>query len=103
MTFPGNCRYVLTHDYVDRNFTLMMQLANGQPKALILEDKSGNVIELKDNGQVRSPYPYFELLIWLVENKGYILFEWQDLKKIENEIYYIRSHIKDMYKMTTQL
>ncbi|CAH0599019.1 unnamed protein product [Chrysodeixis includens] len=52
MTFPGNCRYVLTHDHVDRNFTLLMQLANGQPKALVLEDKSGTVIELKDNGQV---------------------------------------------------
>ncbi|XP_047037209.1 apolipophorins isoform X1 [Helicoverpa zea] len=52
MTFPGNCRYVLAHDHVDRNFTLMIQLANGQPKALILEDKSGTITELKDNGQV---------------------------------------------------
>lgn len=52
MTFPGNCRYVLAHDHVDRNFTLMMQLTNGAPKALILEDKSGTVVELKDNGQV---------------------------------------------------
>ncbi|XP_022837131.1 apolipophorins isoform X2 [Spodoptera litura] len=52
MTFPGNCRYVLAHDHVDRNFTLMMQLANGQPKALVLEDKSGTVVELKENGQV---------------------------------------------------
>ncbi|KAH9637818.1 hypothetical protein HF086_017596 [Spodoptera exigua] len=52
MTFPGNCRYVLAHDHVDRNFTLMMQLANGQPKSLILEDKSGTIVELKDNGQV---------------------------------------------------
>ncbi|KAM3956905.1 retinoid- and fatty-acid binding glycoprotein apolipophorin isoform 2-T2 [Aphomia sociella] len=52
ITFPGNCRYVLAHDYVDRNFTLVLQLQNGKPKALILEDKSGVTIELKDNGQV---------------------------------------------------
>ncbi|KAJ8705174.1 hypothetical protein PYW07_011001 [Mythimna separata] len=52
LTFPGNCRYVLAHDHVDRNFTLMLQLVNGAPKALILEDKSGTVVELKDNGQV---------------------------------------------------
>ncbi|XP_050357243.1 apolipophorins [Nymphalis io] len=52
LTFPGTCRYVLVHDHVDRNFTLMMQLANGSPKSLILEDKSGVTIELKENGQV---------------------------------------------------
>ncbi|XP_037295541.1 apolipophorins isoform X2 [Manduca sexta] len=52
LTFPGTCRYVLIHDHVDRNFTVLMQLANGQPKALVLEDKSGTIIELKDNGQV---------------------------------------------------
>lgn len=52
LTFPGNCRYVLAHDYVDRNFTLLMQMAGGKPKALVLEDKNGVVIELKDNGQV---------------------------------------------------
>ncbi|XP_075987202.1 retinoid- and fatty-acid binding glycoprotein apolipophorin isoform X2 [Anticarsia gemmatalis] len=51
LTFPGNCRYVLAHDHVDRNFTLMMQLVNGAPKSLILEDKHGAIIELKDNGQ----------------------------------------------------
>ncbi|CAB3232890.1 unnamed protein product [Arctia plantaginis] len=50
LTFPGNCRYVLAHDHVDRNFTLMMQLVNGAPKSLILEDKSGSIIELKENG-----------------------------------------------------
>ena len=52
LTFPGQCRYVLIHDYVDRNFTVLLQLQNGQPKALVLEDKSGTIIELKDNGQV---------------------------------------------------
>ncbi|XP_041983389.1 apolipophorins [Aricia agestis] len=52
LTFPGTCRYVLAHDHVDRNFTLLIQLANGSPKALILEDKSGATIELKENGQV---------------------------------------------------
>ncbi|KAJ8707317.1 hypothetical protein PYW08_010569 [Mythimna loreyi] len=52
LTFPGNCRYVLAHDHVDRNFTLLIQLVNGQPKALVLEDKSGTIVELKDNGQV---------------------------------------------------
>ncbi|CAK1546590.1 unnamed protein product [Leptosia nina] len=51
LTFPGNCRYVLAHDHVDRNFTLMMQLQNGNPKSLILEDKNGAVIELKEGGQ----------------------------------------------------
>ncbi|KOB75992.1 Apolipophorin protein [Operophtera brumata] len=51
LTFPGNCRYVLAHDYVDRNFTLLLQMAAGKPKALVLEDKNGVVIELKDNGQ----------------------------------------------------
>lgn len=53
LTFPGNCRYVLAHDFVDRNFTVLMQMADGKPKALVLEDKNGNVIELKENGQVR--------------------------------------------------
>ncbi|XP_063370071.1 apolipophorins isoform X1 [Cydia amplana] len=52
LTFPGNCRYVLAHDYVDRNFTLAIQLQNGNPKALILEHQDGKSIELKDNGQV---------------------------------------------------
>lgn len=52
LTFPGSCRYVLAHDHVDRNFTLLIQLANGSPKALILEDKHGMTIELKENGQV---------------------------------------------------
>lgn len=52
LTFPGNCRYVLAHDYVDRNFTFVLQLQNGKPKSLILEDKSGTTVELKDNGQV---------------------------------------------------
>ncbi|CAH2098987.1 unnamed protein product [Euphydryas editha] len=52
VTFPGACRYVLAHDYVDRNFTLVIQLAAGSPKSLVLEDKSGVTIELKENGQV---------------------------------------------------
>ncbi|XP_026331141.1 apolipophorins-like, partial [Hyposmocoma kahamanoa] len=52
LTFPGSCRYVLAHDFVDRNFTLALQLANGAPKSLILQDKSGTTLELKDNGQV---------------------------------------------------
>ncbi|XP_045779870.1 apolipophorins [Maniola jurtina] len=52
LTFPGTCRYVLAHDHVDRNFTLISQLQNGHPKAIILEDKSGITIELKENGQV---------------------------------------------------
>ncbi|KAL0810218.1 hypothetical protein ABMA28_011000 [Loxostege sticticalis] len=52
LTFPGTCRYVLAHDYVDRNFTLVMQLANGAPKAIGLVDKSGKTVEIKDNGQV---------------------------------------------------
>ncbi|KAI8425854.1 hypothetical protein MSG28_011618 [Choristoneura fumiferana] len=52
LTFPGTCRYVLAHDYVDRNFTLILQLQNGNPKALILENKDGMTIELKENGQV---------------------------------------------------
>ncbi|CAH2060387.1 unnamed protein product, partial [Iphiclides podalirius] len=51
LTFPGTCRYVLAHDHVDRNFTLMIQLQNGAPKAIILEDRSGAVIEIKENGQ----------------------------------------------------
>ncbi|XP_038219067.1 apolipophorins [Zerene cesonia] len=51
LTFPGSCRYVLAHDHVDRNFTLMMQLQHGNPKSLILEDRSGAIIELKENGQ----------------------------------------------------
>jgi hypothetical protein len=53
LTFPGTCRYVLAHDYVDRNFTLVVQLANGAPKAFALVDKHGKTIELKDNGQVQ--------------------------------------------------
>ncbi|XP_023946306.2 apolipophorins [Bicyclus anynana] len=52
LTFPGTCRYVLAHDHIDRNFTLISQLQNGHPKAIILEDKSGITIELKENGQV---------------------------------------------------
>ncbi|GBP78976.1 Apolipophorins [Eumeta japonica] len=52
LTFPGSCRYVLAHDYVDQNFTLLIQLQNGLPKALVLEDKTGSVVELKENGQV---------------------------------------------------
>ncbi|KAJ0171016.1 hypothetical protein K1T71_013215 [Dendrolimus kikuchii] len=51
LTFPGTCRYVLVHDYVDRNFTLAIQLQSGQPKALVLEDQSGTIVEIKDNGQ----------------------------------------------------
>lgn len=78
MTFPGNCRYVLTHDHVDRNFTLLMQLANGQPKALVLEDKSGNVIELKDNGQVRSLdtiYSFKKADYTITKKRRYILLD----------------------------
>ncbi|XP_063834944.1 apolipophorins isoform X2 [Ostrinia nubilalis] len=52
MTFPGACRYVLAHDYVDRNFTIVLQLAAGAPKAIGLVDKSGKTVEIKDNGQV---------------------------------------------------
>ncbi|CAG5023070.1 unnamed protein product [Parnassius apollo] len=52
LTFPGTCRYVLAHDYVDRNFTLILQLQNGAPKAITLEDKNGATIEIKENGQV---------------------------------------------------
>ncbi|CAH0764921.1 unnamed protein product [Diatraea saccharalis] len=52
MTFPGTCRYVLSHDYVDRNFSLAIQMAAGAPKAYILVDKSGTSVEIKDNGQV---------------------------------------------------
>lgn len=54
LTFPGTCRYVLAHDHVDRNFTVVMQLANGAPKVLALVDKSGKTVEIKDNGQVRN-------------------------------------------------
>ncbi|XP_022112947.2 apolipophorins [Pieris rapae] len=52
LTFPGNCRYVLAHDHVDRNFTLLLQMQNGNPKSLIMEGKDNTVIELKENGQV---------------------------------------------------
>lgn len=52
LTFPGSCRYLLAHDHVDRNFSLVLQLHNGAPKSIILEDKNGVTIEIKDNGQV---------------------------------------------------
>ncbi|XP_053619006.1 apolipophorins isoform X2 [Plodia interpunctella] len=52
LTFPGQCRYVLAHDGADRNFTLVLQLQAGLPRALALQDKGGVTIELKDNGQV---------------------------------------------------
>ncbi|KAL4704767.1 hypothetical protein ACJJTC_016888 [Scirpophaga incertulas] len=52
VTFPGTCRYVLAHDFVDRNFSLVVQLAAGAPKALALVDKTGSTVEIKDNGQV---------------------------------------------------
>ncbi|KPI95250.1 Apolipophorin [Papilio xuthus] len=52
LTFPGSCRYLLAHDHVDRNFSLVLQLQNGAPKSIILEDKNGDTIEIKDNGQV---------------------------------------------------
>lgn len=60
VTFPGNCRYVLAHDSVDRNFTLVIELKGGLPKAIAIEDKSGSVVEVKENGQVRfNPIAYF--------------------------------------------
>ncbi|RVE50643.1 hypothetical protein evm_004675 [Chilo suppressalis] len=52
LTFPGTCRYILAHDYVDRNFSLAIQLQAGAPKAYILVDRSGRTVEIKDNGQV---------------------------------------------------
>ncbi|CAG9133770.1 unnamed protein product [Plutella xylostella] len=52
LTFPGTCRYVLAHDHVDRNFTAVIQLQAGAPKAVLLEDKSGTTVELRENGQV---------------------------------------------------
>ncbi|XP_039760975.1 apolipophorins [Pararge aegeria] len=78
LTFPGTCRYVLAHDHIDRNFTLISQLQNGHPKAIILEDKSGITIELKENGQValngaNHGYPVIEKEVFAFrESKGRI-------------------------------
>ncbi|XP_017126038.2 apolipophorins [Drosophila elegans] len=47
--YPGNCKYILTQDSVDNNFTVIGQLANGKLKGITLVDRDGNYAEVADN------------------------------------------------------
>lgn len=51
ITFPGKCNYVLAHDALDKNFTLVANLVNGKMASLTLFDK-GDSVEVTKEGIV---------------------------------------------------
>ncbi|EDW71095.1 apolipophorins [Drosophila virilis] len=46
--YPGNCKYILAQDSVDKNFTVIAQLNNGKLKGITLIDRDGNYMEVSD-------------------------------------------------------
>jgi hypothetical protein len=50
-TFPGTCSYILARDFVNGNFSLVANLANGKLKSVTLIDKDG-FVEVNNDGVV---------------------------------------------------
>ena len=53
MTFPGKCSYILARDFVNGNFSIVANLANGKMKSISLTDKSGH-LEVTSDGVLQS-------------------------------------------------
>lgn len=61
LTFPGKCSYILARDFVDGNFSIVANYADGKLKSISLTDKSGYV-EISNDGTLQlngkaSEYP----------------------------------------------
>ncbi|XP_011200405.1 apolipophorins [Bactrocera dorsalis] len=52
-SFPGSCKYILTQDSVDNNFTVVAHLNNGKLKAIILIDRDGIFAEISDSAALK--------------------------------------------------
>ncbi|XP_050339177.1 apolipophorins [Bactrocera neohumeralis] len=93
-SFPGSCKYILTQDSVDNNFTVVAHLNNGKLKAIILTDRDGNFAEISDsaalkiNGKENEFPQHFNGIhvwrlfytIWLYSEYGVEIMCTQDLK-----------------------
>lgn len=53
LTFPGQCSYILARDFVDGNFSIVANLADGKMKSITLTDKSG-YFEVSENGALKA-------------------------------------------------
>lgn len=58
LTFPGSCKYVVSQDAVDGNFSIVITLENGNAKAINVVDKSGNDVEVNSK-QVNKEFQIF--------------------------------------------
>ncbi|XP_077288489.1 apolipophorins-like [Arctopsyche grandis] len=58
MTFPGSCKYVVSQDAVDGNFSIVITLENGKAKAINVVDKSGNDAEVTSKQLLYNGSPY---------------------------------------------
>uniref|UniRef100_A0A0K8UGI2 Apolipophorin n=2 Tax=Bactrocera latifrons TaxID=174628 RepID=A0A0K8UGI2_BACLA len=93
-SFPGSCKYILTQDSVDNNFTVIAHLNNGKLKAIILTDRDGNFAEISDSAALKingreTEFPqHFNGIhawrlfytIWLYSEYGIEIMCTQDLK-----------------------
>lgn len=52
LSLPGNCRYVVAQDVVDGNFTVVAQIAANKLTSISLVDKSGDSVEITNQGAV---------------------------------------------------
>lgn len=52
IVLPGACHYVLAKDIVDGNFTIVAKIADKKLQSIGLADKSGDSIEIFDNGKL---------------------------------------------------
>lgn len=50
MTFPGKCSYILARDFVEGNFSVVANLADGKLKSITLTDKSGYIDVNSESG-----------------------------------------------------
>lgn len=54
ITFPGSCKYVVSQDAVDGNFSIVITLDKGIAKSINVVDKSGNDVEVNLKKEVSS-------------------------------------------------
>lgn len=52
-TFPGSCSYILARDFVNGNFSLVVQMERGKTKSIALVDKDDGTVQIFNDGTVK--------------------------------------------------
>ncbi|XP_055383893.1 apolipophorins [Condylostylus longicornis] len=66
--FPGSCKYILSQDSIDNNFTIIGNINNDKLESIILIDKTQNIIEINNNGILKLNNKKIEYPLHNMEN-----------------------------------